>query len=244
MNENAKKEKEITFKRIREDISPKLTETIQNCYTLRKYLGLPDEEIPNIVVLYNNKIIEIEKEFNKAKIDFYDREKCEARFIIENRLQGAILTAKDALSNYISVFNISKQQLEDFLNSYKKPSLFERIFKGEKYEPKESLFTPQQIEKSKEYFNIYMNCYNKVRYFSIKNDIIESILYYRILAAQLHVQNFDSRIDKIDYEIQRLGYSSIKKLVLEQMLAQDLSIANINNLESVPIPAKIISFKK
>ena len=44
--------------------------------------------------------------------------------------------------------------------------------------------------------------------------------------------------------LQKLGYESIKDIVLEQMKTQDLSFRNIIKLKSVPIQKKVIQFRK
>ena len=244
MSEYSKKEREHTFNVIREFTNPKMCETIENCHKITRCLGLPKQNIPNIIVAYNNRILELEKEFNKVGIDFYDNKECETRFIIENRMQGSILLGKEALTKYFVNLKVSKEQAKDFVDSYKHPTKFQKVFKKAKYEPKKSILNFEQKKNSTQYLKEYITHYNKVANFSIQNDIIEAILFYRILVMRIGEQNFDSRIDTIDSELKKLGYNSIKDIVYEQIEIQNLSLDNINHLNSVAIPAKIITFEK
>lgn len=135
MSEESKREKEITFQRIREEANGKMAASIENCNIISKCLGLGEISLPNIIITYNNKIIEIEKEFTKAGIDFYDRLQCESRFIIEQKLQALIIKANDCLLKYLSTLQISKEQMEEFVASYKKPSFLKRLLKKQHISP-------------------------------------------------------------------------------------------------------------
>lgn len=236
MSEESKREKEITFKRIREESSGKMLETIENCNILSKMLELGEISLPNIIITYNNKIIAIEKEFNKAGIDFYDRFQCESRFIIEQRLQALILNATNCLTKFIATLNISKEQLDEFVMSYKKPSFFERTFKGAKYEPKKCILTSAQKKVAMIYLNTFKSYNELIESFTIKDDLIEAILFGRILSTTNGITDFDERIPKIDSEIQLLGYNSILDIINTQIETQDLSFSNIYNIISVSIP--------
>lgn len=235
MSEESIREKEETFKRIREQANGDMCKVIKNCAIISRNLRLGKCELPNIIIAYNNKIIELEKEFNKAGIDFYDRTQCESRFIIENRLQALILTSKSSIMNYITTLNVSESQVQEFVDSWKKPSTFDKIFKGAKFEPKRSIVTPEQVKTSKECISIYMNCYNKMYDFTIQDNIVEAILFYRVLSMARGVSDFDSRIDTIDMELKKLGYSSVKSIINEQIDEQELTLKNIHNLKSVCI---------
>lgn len=235
MSEESIREKEVTFNRIRQEANNSMYEVIKNCNAMTKMLSLKKSDLKNIIITYNNKIIELEKEFNKAGIDFYDRTQCESRFIIENRLQGIILTGKKYISDYISTLNIPKEQMEQFVDSYKKPSTFNKIFKGQKYQPMKCVLTPEQSKLSAELLQNYLNCCNQLSEFTIEKDIVEAILYYKVLANTLGTTDFDSRINSIDKELQMLGYSSITDIVKVEFENQDLSLKNINNLHSICI---------
>ena len=230
---------------IRDDALGKMNTVIANCNTILKELALPKKDIPNIITAYNNRILIIEKEFKKAGIDYYDREQCETRFIIENRMQATILFGKDAISKYLAILsNISKEQKKDFINIakniHKKPKAVKKAMKNRQH----PLLSNEQIDNSNKALQEYLDCYDKVADFSITNDIIEAILFYKVLASTRCIENFDSRIDSINDELIKLGYPSIKNIVSEQIKKQDLSFANIRNLKQVSIPAKILSFPK
>lgn len=233
--ENSRSEKEITFNRLRNDASNSIFKAIQNCNDINRSLNMPIEKIPDITTAYNNKIIELEKEFTKVGIDFYDREKCETRFIIENRLQASILLGTTALENYLSHLSVTPQQIEDFIKSYKKPSAFSKIIIGAKYKPKTSILTDKQKRKSRISLRQYLNHCNEIYNYTISDNIVESILFYKTLANKLGTQGFDDRIETIDTELQKLGYQSIKDIVHNEISNQDLSMQNIGNLKSVKI---------
>lgn len=235
MSKESIKEREETFKRIREQANGDMCEVIKNLNIIARNFGLKKNELPNIIIAYNNKLIELEREFTNAGIDFFDRTQCECRFIIENKLQALILLGKSYLDKYLAATYVSEAQVQDFANSWKKPSTFDKVFKGAKFEPKLSILTPEQIVKTKEATSAYIDCYNKLYEFTIRDSIVEAILFYRVLAMARGVSNFDSRIDTIDTELQRLGYSNSKTIIAEQIEKQDLTLKNIYNLESVSL---------
>lgn len=152
MSEQSEREKEITFKQIREEWNSEITTTIENCKKLSEMVGMPLTDMPNIIITYNNKIVTLEKQFSKAGIDFFDSLHCESRFVIQFELQGIIISAQNCISSYISSLTISKDQYDDFVNSFKKPSLFDQVFKGKKYTPKTSLLTPEQKANGKIFY--------------------------------------------------------------------------------------------
>lgn len=235
MSKESIKEREATFKRIREQSTGDMSEAIKNLGIIARNFGLEKNELPNIIIAYHNKIIELEKQFDKAGIDFFDRTKCECRFIIENKLQSLILSGKACLDGYLAAVKVSETQAQEFVDSWKKPSTFDKVFKGAKFEPKRSILTPEQIEKTKESISAYMDCYNKLYEFTIQDSIVEAILFYRILAMARGVADFDSRIDTIDSELQKLGYSNLKAVVTEQINTQELTLKNMLNLKSVSL---------
>ena len=235
MSKESIQERELTFKRIREQANGDMYEVIKNCNTISKTLGLGNCDLPNIVIAYNNKIIELEKEFTNVGIDFYDRTQCESRFIIENKLQSLIIIGNSFIQEYINTLHVSEEQSKEFIDSWKRPSTFEKLFKKAKFEPKRSILTKEQIERSQILKSNFMNCYDKLYDFTIQDNMVEAILLYKVLTTARGVEDFDSRIDTIDKELQKLGYTNTKQLVKEQMEEQDLTLANVHNLTSVPL---------
>lgn len=183
MSEESKREKEITFKRIREDDSIKMTETIENCNTIANLFELGELSLPNIIDTYDNKIVSLEEEFTKSGIDFYDRFQCESRFILEQRLQALILKAKEHLNTFVSICDGS------------------------------SSLTYAQKKKAIFCIVDFKKCNRKIEEFSIKQNMIEAILFGKILSTANGFSDFDKRILKINAELQKLGYSSILDVV-------------------------------
>lgn len=206
MSEESKWEKEITFKRIREDSSIQMAKTIENCNTIANLFGFGELALPNIIDTYDRKIAAIEEEFTKSGIDFYDRFQCESRFILEQRLQALILKAKEHLNTFVSICDNSSSLT--------------------------------YVQKKKAIFCIvdFKKCNRKIEEFSIRQDMIESILFGKVLSMTNGFSDFDERILKIDTELQKLGYSSISVIVTQEINKQNLTLSNINSLVSVPIP--------
>lgn len=206
MSRESKLEKEITFKRIREDASVQMAETIENCNAIAYLLGLGELSLPNIIDTYASKIVALEEEFTKSDIDFYDRFQCESRFILEQRLQALILKAKEYLSSFVSTCDNSSS----LTYAQKKKAMFDIVN--------------------------FRKCNRKIENFSIKQDMIEAILFGKILSTANGFSDFDERILKIDTELQKLGYNSISTIVMQEIVKQNLSLSKINSLVSVPIP--------
>lgn len=206
MSRESKLEKEITFKRIREDASVQMAETIENCNAIAYLLGLGELSLPNIIDTYASKIVALEEEFTKSDIDFYDRFQCESRFILEQRLQALILKAKEYLSSFVSTCDNSSS----LTYAQKKKAMFDIVN--------------------------FRKCNRKIENFSIKQDMIEAILFSKILSTANGFSDFDERILKIDTELQKLGYNSISTIVMQEIVKQNLSLSKINSLVSVPIP--------
>lgn len=236
MSDESKREKELTFKRIREEANEKMSQAIQDCNKLSMCLGEGELSLPNIIITYNNKIIALEKEFTKAGIDFYDRFQCESRFILEQRLQAVILNANSCIATLFSTLSVSKEQINEYVESYKKPTFFEKTFKGVKYQPKKSVLTPEQKVTVQSCIRNYTKYNHKIENFSIEEDMIEAILFARILSTVNGITDFDERIAKIDTELQQLGYGSISDTINIQIETQNLTLANIYKLKSVSIP--------
>ena len=49
------------------------------------------------------------------------------------------------------------------------------------------------------------------------------------------VTDFDSRIDTIDAELQKLGYSNLKAVVTQQIDSQEITFKNLFELKSVSL---------
>ena len=225
MSESSTRQKQETFNNIRNDVIPEMAKIIRRCNLIEKKLSLPKHNIPNVIVAYNNKIIEIEKEFSKAGIDFYDPIKCKTRFIIENQLQSYILLAKYALNKYISIINISKEQLDAFVNSYKKPSLFAKVFKKAKYHPKKSVLNPQELLDAKLCIEECKKYYEAIYSFTLKDSIVDAILYYSILLKLNGTDIEYEFVSSIDNELKTMGYPSILDKIKEEFKLQDLAFA-------------------
>lgn len=211
MSEKSEREKAITFTNIRESYFDKMVNIIENCDELSKLYNLKQERIPNIIITYNNKIIALEKEFKKAGIDFYDNTECESRFIIEFQLQSLIISAFNYINYYISELSVSETQANEFINSFKRPSFFERTFKGAKYAPKTSLLTPKQKQKAISFLKKYVECNNAIYSFSLKDNMEEAISLYRNCAVAngfVSDKAFNTRIEKIHSELKLLGYDN------------------------------------
>ena len=225
-----------TMKNIRENAIGKMNEVINNCYKIMNTLSISKRDIPNIIVAYNNRILLVEKEFKKAGIEFYDRETCETRFIIENYMQGLILLGKNALSRYIyDISHIPKKNKKDFIKVSKKAKKSHNFLKRFMKNRKHPLLSNEQLDDANNALDEYLDYYNKVADFTISNDIIQAILFYKILANTRSITDFDNRIDKVDSELYQLGYESIKDTLFKQIDSQDLSFANIAKLKPVII---------
>ena len=238
MSKESIKEREETFKRLREQVNGDMCEVIKNCGIISRNYGLGKldrDEMPNIIIAYNNKIIELEREFKKAGIDFFDRTECESRFIIENKLQALILKGNSCIKQFLAAVNVSEAQAQEFADSWKKPSTFDKIFKGAKFEPKHSILTPEQIATAKQCISAYVDYSNQLYNFTIQDNIVEAILFYRFLSIARGVTDFDSRIDTIDAELQKLGYSNLKAVVTEQIDTQEITFKNLYELKSVSL---------
>ena len=203
MSEQSQREKDFTFKQIREEWNSEIVTTIENCKKLSKMVDMPFTDMPNIMITYNNKLVSLEKQFLKAGIDFYNSLHCESRFVIQFELQGIIISAQNCISSYVSSLTISKEQYDDFVNSFKKPSLFDQVFKGKKYAPKNSLLTPEQKADAKSFMNKYIELNDYIQNFSVKDNIAEALQLYKVFALANGVTDSDleKRFEKIAYEI-------------------------------------------
>lgn len=211
MSEKSERERSTTFSNIRELSFDKMVDVIDNCNELARLHGLKQERIPNIIITYNNKIIALEKEFKKAGIDFYDNTECESRFIIEFQLQSLIISAFYYINSYMSALAVSENQANEFVDSFKKPSFFEKAFKGAQYAPKTSLLTPEQKQSAISFLKKYVECDNTLYTFSLKDNMEKSISFYRdyvVTQGGVSDKDFNTRVEKIHSELKLLGYDN------------------------------------
>lgn len=193
-----KQEKAIAFK--------EMAELIENCHELSKLHHLKQVEIPNIIITYNNKILLLAHEFKKIGINFYDVTQCESSSIIDFQLLSIITAATHYIESYVSSLSVSKEQTDEYVASYKKPSLFKRIFKGATYAPKKSFITDQRKQDAMSFMKKYKTCNDAIYNFRL-TDMATAISFYRKYAASNGVsdKDLDARVEKIHAELSLLG---------------------------------------
>lgn len=221
-------ERKIIFKRIGKSIED-MWDTIDNCNTILNKLGFRTIELPNIIISYGEKYLEIAEQFENAGVDFYAQQ-CESRYIIENKLQSQILIGKHEISRFLTSIKIAKIQMENYRKMYLKPAI---CVEGEKTQEYRNyiLEMPQLIE-SKQHLEDYKKANEYIKKFDIQEEIIGAILYYRGLALTNGVLNFDDRIDKLDEELIKLGYEKTKEIFYEEIEKQPTGIKTINDIKS------------
>lgn len=193
-----KQEKAIAFK--------EMTELIENCHELSKLHHLKHEEIPNIIITYNNKMLLLSQEFKKVGINFYNVKQCESNSIIDFQLLSIIAAATHYIESYVSSLSVSKEQADEYVASHKKPSLFKKIFKGATYAPQKSFLTDQKKQDAMSFMKKYKACNDAIYNFS-KKDMATAISFYRKYAASNGVsdKDLDARVEKIHAELSLLG---------------------------------------
>ena len=198
-------EREQAFINMHQEI--KVTENaIKSYYELLKLHGIKCEEIPNIAITCNNKIIALENQFKKAGLNFFESE---CYFVILFRFQHLMSEAYTALQDSVSTLKVSKEQANEFVNSYKQPSFFEKLFKHAKYEPKTSFLTPEQKQNIKVLIQQYIGFDNMIFSFSLNTDMENAIAFYKAIAVTNGIiteENFNHRTRKIFQELRILGY--------------------------------------
>lgn len=198
-------EREQVFNTIHQEID--ITENVlKSYYELLKLHCINGKEIPNIAITCNNKIIALENEFKRAGKNFFESE---CWFVIELRLQSIMSVAFDFLQKCVSIFNVSEDQINEFFNSYKRPSFFDMVFNNAKYEPKTSILTSEQIKNVELLVKKYVECDNMIFSFSLNADIENAIAFYKAIAVTNGViteEEFNYRIKKIFQELRLLGY--------------------------------------
>ena len=206
-----KREKELKFEKIRNYASPTMFDTIQMCKKLSQILLLGEISIPNIIVTCNNKMVFLKQEFTKAGINY---DSSESSYVIEMYLEALILKGNNALKKYVETLSMSQNQIKRYLKSYKRYCLIKKHFKGLKLKPKKiSMVTEEQKIKSKESLNEYQKWNEKIEQFTIKENMVEAIILYRIISQENGVQDFDDRIYTINAEMQKLGCESVTNTV-------------------------------
>lgn len=221
-------EKKIAFERIGESIE-NMWDIIQRCNNTLNSIGFNDAKIPNIIMSYGDKYLEIAEKFEKANIDFYAQD-CESRYIIENKLQAKVLKGKDDLSKFEVYLNVSKQRIEQEIRKNKRLRIEENG--NHQKAIKEDIRTIPQIITAKKYLEDLIKVDQYIREFDIQEEMIGAILYYRTLALTNGVLNFDDRIEKIDEELIKLGYKGVKQVYYGELEKQKTGIGTIENIQS------------
>ena len=185
----------------------KMAEIIENCHDLLNLHHLKYGAISNIVITYSNKLLFLEHEFRSAGINFYE---CESYFVIDFQLQSIVTAAAGYLNSFISALSVSKEQADEFVASYKKPSFFKKFFTGATYAPKKSFLTPKQKQNAMLCLKKYMECNEAIYNFNLKN-MDMTIEFYKNFAVNNGVSEkaFNARVEKIYSELSLLGYDSI-----------------------------------
>lgn len=210
MSERSNREREAFFNKISQECNQSINVAIEECSRVSKSLGLDQLDIPHIATYYNNKMIFLEKDFANAGINFFDDKECACYVIIERNFNILLVKSVECLYNYAKILNISKEQVAEYINSFKKPGFFDMVFKGAKYSPKKSILTDKQINDSKLCIKEYISYCNQIYDFSIPDDIVEVFKQYYVYSAINGKKISDEFVSKIDIEIQKLGYASIK----------------------------------
>ena len=236
MSEYSKEAKKRVFDTIENNAHPNMVQIINACQSQRRMLGMPEAKIKNIITAYNNLIIELEKTFAKAGIDFFDNLECETQFAIDNYILVSISAATIALSKHISILStVTKKQATEFFDSYKRPSTFERVIMGKRYEPMESILSDRQKKDASDSLKAYVYFYDRVADFSIEENIVAAILTYAILSGGNGINIFPERIQKIDAELQKLGYQSIFPIIKQQLETHKFTLSEVPCIESIKI---------
>lgn len=232
MSERSNRERKAFFDKISQECNQSINTTIEECSSISKSLGLGQLDIPHIATYYNNKMISLEKDFANAGINFFDDRECACYVIIQRNFD--ILLAKSAacLNNYAKILSISKEQVEEYINSFKKPGFFDMVFKGAKYSPKKSILNDKQINDSKLCIKEYISYCNQIYDFSISDDIVEAFKQYYIFSTINGKKISDEFVSKIDTEIQKLGYASIKSTLDYEMQLLDISFELFSRIQN------------
>lgn len=222
MSERSKREKEAFLNKISQECNESVTNAIEECFNLSKSLGLGKPNIPNITIYYHNKLISLEKDFANASIDFFDDRECACYIIIRRNFDMLLIQSIAYLNNYANILKISKEQIVEYIDSFKKPRFFDMVFKGSKYSPKKSILTDKQISDSKLCIKKYVSYCNQIDNFSIPDDIVKVFKQYYIYSTISGKKISDEFVSRIDTEIQKLGYASIKSTLDYEMQILDI----------------------
>ena len=79
-----------------------------------------------------------------------------------------------------------------------------------------------------------------IRKFDIQEEMIGAILYYRTLALTNGVLDFDDRIEKIDEELIKLGYTGVKQIYYGELEKQSTGIRTIETIQSKTLDKAIL----
>lgn len=233
MSERSNRERKVFFDKISQECNQSINTTIEKCSKVSKSLGLGQLDVPHIATYYHNKMISLEKDFANAGINFFDDTDCACYTIITRNFDILLTKSVESLNNYAKILDVSKEQIEEYINSFKKPGFFDKIIKGEKYSPKKSILTDKQIHDSELCIKEYISYCEQIYNFSIPNDIVEAFKYYYIYSTINGKEISDEFVSKIDTEIQMLGYASIKSTLDYEMQMIDISFELFS---SIPNP--------
>ena len=223
MSEISNREKEIFLGKILNECNTYINTNIDNCSKLAKYFGLGQPNLPNIAIYCYNKLISLEKEFKNFGINFFDHQNCACFIIIARNFRIMLAKSDYILKNYSKILTVSKEQVKEYVDSFKKPSFFDAIFKGAKYSPRKSILTDKQIHDSKICIKEYLSYCDQIYDFSIPDGIVESFKRYYAYSILSGKKVSDNFVSKLVSEVQKLGYASIKST-----LDHEIQILNIS----------------
>ena len=145
-------------------------------------------------------------------------------------MQAKILKGEDDLSKFEVYLNVSKQRIEQEIRRNKRLRIEEN---GNQAKPlKEDIRTIPQIITAKKYLEDLIEVDKYIREFDIQEEMIGAILYYRTLALTNGVLNFDDRIEKIDEELVKLGYTGVKQIYYGELEKHSTGIRTIETIQS------------
>ena len=236
MSGYSKEARKSLFDTMENKTHPDMVQIINDCHNQRRMLGLPEAKVKNIITAYNNLIIELEKTFAKAGIDFFDNLECETHFALDNYLLLSITAATRALTKHnIILSTVTKKQATEYVDSYRRPSTFQKVVMGKRYEPMDNILSDKQQKEVSDNIKAYVYFYDKVAYFSIEENIVAAILTYAVLSGGNGINIFPERIQKIDAELQKLGYQSIFPIIKQQLETHKFTLSEVPCIESVKI---------
>ena len=153
-------------------------------------------------------------------------------------MQAKILKGEDYLSKFEVYLNVSKQIIEQEISRNKRLRIEEN--KNQAKPLKEDIRTIPQIITAKKYLEDLIEVDKYIREFDIQEEMIGAILYYRTLALTNGVLDFDDRIEKIDEELIKLGYTGVKQIYYGELEKQSTGIRTIETIQSKTLDKAIL----